>query len=117
MLHKLTDFDPVAGLPTLRELDIAGCRGLSTLDFVRPLTALTHLRVVDCGEIASLQPLRELAQLRAFFFYESTRVADGDVSVLLELPKLREVAFANRRHYTHREHEINAELALRAASA
>jgi hypothetical protein len=51
--------------------------------------------------------------LEALFFYESTNVLDGRIDVLLELPRLSETAFMNRRHYTHTMEQIERAIAAR----
>jgi hypothetical protein len=73
---------------------------------------VTRLKAANCGDIASLAPLRGLDQLEEFFAWESTKVLDGDLSVLLELPRLRAIGMRDRREYRPRVSEI--EEALRA---
>ena len=81
-------------------LAIEGCQeARRSLVAVPPLT---RLKVANCGDIASLAPLRGLDELEEFFAWESTRVVDGDLSVLLELPKLREIGMRDRREYRPR---------------
>jgi hypothetical protein len=104
----LTD---LTGLPPgLRVLAIEGCKQLDALPPLPP--SLTRLKVANCGDIASLAPLRGLDGLEEFLAWESTRVLDGDLSVLSELPKLRVLGMRDRREYRPRVAEI--EEALRA---
>jgi hypothetical protein len=93
----------------LSVLAIEGSKQLGELVTVR---SLTRLKVANCGDIASLAPLRGLDGLEEFFAWESTRVLDADLSVLLELPKLRTIGMRDRREYRPRVAEI--EEALRA---
>ncbi len=66
--------------------------GLNTL---KELT-LENMKITDIG---FLDPLKLLERL---FLTEGTRVNDGDLTVLLTLPNLKDVIFCNRRHYSHK---------------
>jgi internalin A len=108
-LYQQRALAELVDLPPLRVLAIESCKQISCLDAVAGLP-LERLKVADCGEIASLAPLRGLTQLEEFFAWESTRVADGDLSVLLELPRLRAIGMQDRREYRPRVREIEAAL-------
>lgn len=56
--------------------------------------------LADLGEIASLRPLAWLTKIEKLFLVESTNVADGDLSPLMELPHLDHVSFLDRPHYS-----------------
>lgn len=45
-------------------------------------------------------PLAGLQELETFLFYESTDVADGDLTVLKRLPEPQHVVFMDRPHYS-----------------
>ena len=76
------------------------------------LPSLTRLKVANCGDIASLAPLRGLDRARGVLRAGSRRGSlDGDLSVLLELPRLRELGMRDRREYRPRVSEIEAALA------
>jgi len=118
--------EDLAGLDRLAHLELKICRSLAGLDGVetlaglrsltlneghkvhdlRPLAALEKLEVLnltDCGELDSLAPLAGLRNLKAVAFAgEKTTLRDGDLSPLLELPKLSMVMFGARRHYSHK---------------
>lgn len=85
---------------TLR-LHISTCTKIRDISPVATLNSLRELFLNTCGEIESIRPLRSLQDLEKFIFYESTNVLDGDLTPLKGLPKLKEVAFQNRRHYSH----------------
>lgn len=99
---------------TLEELAIESCKKLMAIDEVSGLTRLRRLKLADCGAIASLKPLAKLSDLDSFLAWESTNVADGDLSVLLRLPNLRDVALMSRRHYQPSVKEVEDLLAERA---
>lgn len=101
----------LADLPDLRVLSLQTCKRIETLDGVAGCTSLTQLDVANCGDIASLAPLAGLRELERLGAWESTRVLDGDLSVLLSLPRLREVRMRDRREYRPRVGEIEAALA------
>jgi hypothetical protein len=66
------------------------------------------------GDIESIAPIAGLTELEKFFFPVSTNVLDGDMSVLLTLPRLKNVAYQYRRHYSHKSDEINRRLKARS---
>jgi internalin A len=108
-LYQQRALTELVDLPPLTTLAIESCKQLGSIDAVAGLP-LQRLKVADCGEIESLAPLRDLTELEEFFAWESTRVADGDLSVLLELPKLRAIGMQDRREYRPRVREIEAAL-------
>jgi hypothetical protein len=97
--------------PCLRVLAIEGANKLGALPALP--SSLTRLKVANCGDIASLAPLRGLDQLEELFAWESTKVLDGDLSVLLELPRLRAIGMRDRREYRPRVAEIERALSAR----
>lgn len=98
---------------TLERLDVDSCRRIDDVEPLAAVTALRRLSLASCGQVASLRPLLGLARLEQFYFTEATVIADGDLSVLLGLPSLREAWFMDRRHYSHRREEIRLALAPR----
>lgn len=109
-LPNLRSFAALGLLKNLEVLMIETCRGVDDLEFVHPLTKLKKLVIGNCKEIRSLEPTRGLDQLERLEFWESTNVLDGDMSVLLELPRLNEARFRNRRHYSHTYEEVRTYL-------
>lgn len=109
-MPKLVEWQPLSQLTQLEGLDIHTCRRIDSLDFLRPLRSLRQLALVNCGPIESLAPLAGAEALETFFFYESTNVRDGDLSILLALPRLRDVSFMNRKHYSHTREQIRGQV-------
>lgn len=109
-LRSLTGMN---GLRKLTHLEVDGCKSIGTFDSLQDLIQLERLSFCNSGKIESLNSLKHLKNLRAVFFYEDTRIMDGDMTSLLELPLLREVAFRNRRNYSHRCEDIEAILKAR----
>ena len=72
------------------------------IDFLKKLKGLEFINLSSNGEIATLAPLSCLENLKALAFAGNTIIKDGDLSVLIELPKLSMLMFQGRRHYTHK---------------
>lgn len=101
--QDLQDFSPVGHIKPLKRLWISQAPHLRRLDFLSHLDHLEVLSLDGCRSISSLAPLRNLKTLKAVAFTgRRTTILDGDLSPLTELPLLAMVAFAPRRHYTHR---------------
>ena len=100
-LRKLVTLDPISRIHALKKLDITSCgkiENMSAIGGLKTLKELTleNMKITDVGFLAPLKLLERL------FLAEGTRVNDGDLSVLLALPKLKDVIFSNRRHYSHK---------------
>jgi hypothetical protein len=98
-LAPLQDLDALGNEDfALRELHVESCpiRDLSPLARQHKLTLLN---ASDCGDLASLSPLRELSDLSILWLFGTTRVVDDDLSPLCELPHLRELRMRSRRSY------------------
>jgi hypothetical protein len=106
---RLQDISDVSELAeSLRELKLEACPGITTLNDLEPLVHLRILGVSDCGDIESLAPIRSLEQLEILYAWGSTRVTDGDLSPLAQLPRLEEVRMRDRRNYRPRVAELMA---------
>lgn len=105
-LRYLRSLDGLQYLRDLAELEVSGCAGITTIDEVGSLTSLTKLYLNDDRTIASLSPIRGLDLLEEVMFYGGTKIADGDLSPLQSLPRLKRVSFQNRRHYSHRREDF-----------
>lgn len=105
---KLADFTALTQAKGLRVLWIDNSRQLDSLELIHDITTLEQLGFDNDGNIESLAPIAALTRLQRVFFTEDTKIVDGDISPLLELPDLREVGFQNRRHYSHTREQIRA---------
>jgi hypothetical protein len=114
-LYQQGGLKDLAGVDALdlHELALESVKGIDSLDVVRGLRHLRRLKVANCGEIASLAPLAGLSELEQFLAWESTRVVDGDLSVLLELPALRVIGMQERRGYRPSVREVEEQLSRR----
>lgn len=100
--------------PVLRALALGGCRQVTELDAVSACEALEELDVSECGVVSSLSPIAGLDRLNRLHLYGSTRVADGDLTPLLALHRLRDLRMASRRNYTPSLAEVKRHLGLEA---
>lgn len=100
LARRLSDISEVARLgESLREFELEDCPAIDAISDVEPLVNLRFLGVSDCGEIVSLTPVAGLEQLEEFYAWGSTRIADGDLSPLARLPRLRDIRMRDRRTY------------------
>jgi internalin A len=110
-LWNLRVLQSLAGLETLtglQEFDLQGCRKIKRIDELAALPKLQRVSLSENGSIESLAPLQNAINLEEFFFYGSTTVDDGDLSILTRLPALKKTSFRNRRHYSHRREHLAA---------
>ena len=102
-VRMLESLSGIENLTSLRSLTLNGCSLLSDLAPLAGLESVEHLVISDWKNIDTLKPVQDLKNLRAFAFTgERTKVLDGDLSPLENLPQLSMLAFASRRHYTHK---------------
>ncbi len=92
----------------LEELQINSCRTLEEISFVKQIPNLKYVAFIDCGKIETLLPLSELAQIEAVYFFGDTTIVDGDLSFLESMPRLRKVAFGNKKHYNRTLSDIKS---------
>jgi Leucine-rich repeat (LRR) protein len=98
--------------PVLSRLDLASCRRLTSLADLSGLTGLRELDVSEGGNLASLVPIAGLTSLERLYLYGSTTIADGDLSPLLAMTRMRDLRMRNRRHYRPTIQGIRAQLGL-----
>ena len=109
LARALSDIGDVGDLASsLREVKFQDCPGIDLIDDVEPLRELRFFGVSECGEIESLSPVLSLQQMETFYAWGSTRIADGDLSPLAQLPRLREVRMRDRRGYKPRVRDLAA---------
>lgn len=107
LLSTLDGLDTRCG--TLLDLELELCKKVGNLDGIRRCVNLRRLGVNECGEVESLTPLQALTQLEEFFAWGSTRIADGDLAPLAQLPKLSRLRMRSRSEYTPALEDLNIE--------
>jgi len=107
-LQRLTSLAGLEALGNLEELDVNTCRRITSIEEIGYLARLRRLHLDNMGEVQSLKPLERLYGLEFVSFYESTNIADGDLSPLTRQSNLTAITFQNRRHYSHRVQDFGA---------
>ncbi len=137
---NIRNFIGLSRFKRLKRLEVEGCRQLSSdlglsgvgdsiewlnIDGARKfspgdeLPRLRHLRVLclnGCGPIENLDFLRLLPKLLDFRFVDSS-VVSGDLSPLLAHPALCSAGFLNKRHYSLKDSQVDAQLRPKWPSA
>jgi hypothetical protein len=103
---RLRDLSALAAAPQLEALSLHGCRRVEDLARAQTCPVLKRLWIDDGDEIPSIAFLRHLPNLRSVGLTGSTNVVDGDLTPLLDLPALDQLAVARRRHYRPRVREL-----------
>jgi hypothetical protein len=113
-LAPLEDITAVAqiGSPVLTELVLASCRWITSLSAMSSLIGLRRLDVSEGGIIESLKPIADLRLLEQLYLYGSTKIADGDLTPLLGMTRMRDLRIMNRRHYVPSTQIVQARLGL-----
>jgi hypothetical protein len=93
-------------LTGLVDLTFEGCRKVENIDAVSQLASLEVLNFSENANIASLNRIESLQNLKELYFWGSTKIADGDLHLLMSKTGLKRLAFANRRHYTHKSKDF-----------
>lgn len=96
----------------IRELSFAKAKKIA---FYEPIASMRHLRrlkLSDCASMPDLKWIKGMNQLDFFSFVE-TNVEDGNLSPLLQLPKLRYVGTSNKKHYNYKSETLNEMLSQR----
>jgi internalin A len=113
--RRLVDIEGLAGpnAPSgLRTIDLESCSAVVALDALAGQVGLRTLGIGNCGPIASLHPLEGMTNLEHLWAWESTRIADGDLSPLLGLQGLTDLRIMNRKHYRPTVTEVKTQLGL-----
>ncbi len=106
-LHYATKLLTLANInqlkKTLNRLFIDNSKKIKDHSIVRELKKIKVLALNDCGDIKSLEFIKDMPNLQELRFVNSN-VIDGN---LLPCLGLKSVLFNNKRHYTHKCEEIN----------
>lgn len=114
---KLASLDALASPGCgVRELTLSKAKSIPSY---RPLASVSHLRRLKLSSCASMPDLRWTAGLNRLdlFTFVETDVADGDLTPLLGLPRLRSVGTLDKRHYNMKCDALNETLARRNGGA
>ena len=96
---KLTSLEGIRCCRSITHLEVTSCKAVHEISEIGELGALRELHLDDSGELESLEPVRGCQLLEKLSFFGTTRILDGKISALEDLPRLKTVRFAPRRHY------------------
>lgn len=98
-LRKLEILNNLEGCSdALENLIFESCKNIRNHDYLSTLKILKSLVFVRCGEINTIQFIKELPQLKRFVCLE-TNIVDGDTSPCIGIDY---VSFTNKSHYSHK---------------
>lgn len=103
---KLESLEDIQNADQLTILELESCKKLVDLNPLSSLTKLNKVALNNCGKLLSLKPLKPCDELSELFFIEDTNIDDGDTGIFADLPALKTMWFANRRHYTHKRETV-----------
>lgn len=113
-LSYLTKLESIAAVGELKNgrleiLDCDVCKKMRDHEAVKEVPSLRVVRFNDCGEIPSIEFLKNMPNLKEFRFVDTT-IADGNLSPLL---RLGSVGFFKKKHYSHTPEEVDAIISQR----
>lgn len=103
---KLTSVEGIQACQSIWHLELTSCKAIHKISPIGELGSLRELHLDENGEIESLEPLRHCRLLERLSFFGTTRVVDGKLSAVEELPRLKTLRFAPRRHYDRSRDDI-----------
>jgi len=112
-LYRCTKLESLNGIQkthTLTKLDIESCKKIGSLEPLNTLTELTRVLINNCGKVRSLTPLISSNKLSEIFFIEDTNIEDGNTGIFTQLPSLKTMWFADRKHYSHKREDVQKKL-------
>ena len=113
-LSRLRTLAPLTQCATLRELELDACKQIEDMERLGRRSGLEILTIRSGRPIPSLAFLRHLEHLRYFGSFV-TKIVDGNLGLLLELPALEQVAIhPPMRHYSHTDQQLNESLQARS---
>ncbi len=93
----------------VRELSLGKAKKIACYEPIAALRCLRRLKLSDSASMPDLKWTKGMDQLD-FFSFVDTNVEDGDLSPLLQLPKLRYVGTSDKKHYNLKFAAINERL-------
>jgi Leucine-rich repeat (LRR) protein len=103
---SLIDLSSLFLLSNLETLYLHNVKKLKKFECLRGNKSLRELKFINCKEIDSISFLGDLENLEHIEIGGNTVVRDGDLSVLLRLPKLRSAIITPKAHYEPRAKEV-----------
>ena len=104
---KLENLSGIEMCHMLQAVEITNCKKFHDVTLLGELKNLKNLTLTDCGKINSLSCLARCHSLENIMFVGDTTVEDGNLTSLLEIPALKTMWFANKRHYSHTREQVS----------
>ncbi len=115
-LHCCTKLESLDGIEILNKgieyIHINQSKKLKGHPRITLLKSLRTLCFNDCGEIDNLYFIMDLPYLNDFRFV-NTNIVNGDLKPLIKHSRIRNASFLNKRHYTHKNTDIDKLIASR----
>lgn len=105
--RSLRSLAGLAGALALRDLKLESCPQIGSLAPLAALSRLETLWLYDCGRLASLQPLSACPHLREINILGNTSIADGQLGLLRDLPRLQSICIVAQKHYQPAAADLN----------
>jgi hypothetical protein len=102
LVQESNNLESLAGMEDLAELEEIFVYRAKRLKYLGSMAGLERLTSVTLTAVPSIESLRSLEHCKALeqvVLLQNTTVADGDISFLKSLPKLRLVRFNEEPHY------------------
>jgi hypothetical protein len=107
---KLESLTGIEKCQELQVVELENCKKVNDVSSLGELASLRDVVLTDCGKVKSLQPLAKCRLLESLTFVGDTNVEDGELTPLLEIPELKRMWFADKRHYSHKRDQVEAML-------
>jgi hypothetical protein len=109
-LHNCTKLETIQNICSLKKsieyIHFNVCKKISDHQKVVCCKQLKTLCFNECGKTESISFLSLLSELEDFRFVH-TNILDGNLMPLIEHYKIKSVGFLNKRHYSHKDTEID----------
>ena len=79
------------------KIEFENCKSLNNIEFLSEFRKVKEVKIKNCGDIGSIQVLRDAKYLEKFIAWESTNIVDGKVKFLVDIGV--KIALRKRKHY------------------
>jgi len=100
-LRCMEDSSWIKNIVSLEELNIGSCKKMSKtiFDNITELNNLKKIFFTKMGEFPSIASIQNLQKLETVGFIEDSKITDGNLIPLLELPNLNKIYIQGFKHY------------------
>lgn len=103
---RLEDLSGIDKCQQIEIVEIENCKRVYDIAILSELKNLKEVVLTDCGTVKTLRPLAHSQSLESITFIGDTTIDDGELTSLLDIPTLKKMWFANKRHYTHTRERV-----------